>query len=349
MESYIRLYNRDGAPMSDLLSLTPIVRTSLETILNRNLTGSTIWLQVYAVPMNPLLPGDPIIRNLSAEYGYARVSVMENGKVMYQHPHTIEELVSKTLQVLLKRTYPQEKHWGFYLIMPGIAPPPRAVMPLDQVNMPNIRHAPDVQGNVIIKPYGENERPAFGLRRIPDEPLPEKSLDDYKILKQGGDHQAFVKVLLHEHLFNEFDRIRPFSDEVEEGGFLVGRVYEDRDTQGTYLLELTNGLNAEHTGASLLHFTYTGDSFSTFKQTLRKEHPEERLLGWYHTHLFPATDSMGLSSIDLQLHFTTFRMPWQLAGLINIDGRSHRTIRFYVRQSNIMVPCPQWVVERIIE
>ncbi len=210
--------------------------------------------------------------------------------------------------------------------------------------MDNTRTTPDVRGSVIVKPYKENERPAFGLRRIPDEPLPKASLDDFSILTFGHDHRAFAKVLLHEPLLRELDKTRQFSREVEEGGFLIGQVYEDRDTAGTYLLEVTNAIEAEHTGASLLHFTYTGDSFSSFKQTLRNEYPQERMLGWYHTHLFPASDAMGLSSIDLRLHYTTFRQPWQLAGLINMDGPDRRTIRFYVRQTDLMIHCPQWII-----
>ena len=51
----------------------------------------------------------------------------------------------------------------------------------------------------------------------------------------------------------------------------------------------------------------------------------------------------GLSSIDLQLHFSTFTIPWQLAGLINLGG-ADRTLRFYVRQGEEMAECPYWVI-----
>ena len=193
-------------------------------------------------------------------------------------------------------------------------------------------------------PYGPNERPSFGFKRIPEPIPPSASLEDFNLIARGGDRNAFVKVLLHESVFEEFDHTRVFSNEVEQGGFLVGQVYQDREVNGTYLLEITAAINAEHTGASLLHFTYTGDSFSAFKQTLREQYPRQRLLGWYHTHLFPATKAMGLSSIDLQLHFTTFRLPWQLAALVNLDSPKRRTLRFYVRQSNIMILCPQWII-----
>mgnify|MGYP003425073453 CR=1 FL=1 len=40
----------------------------------------------------------------------------------------------------------------------------------------------------------------------------------------------------------------------------------------------------------------------------------------------------------------TFTIPWQLAGLINLDGEK-RTLRFYVRQGNEMILCPYWVID----
>ncbi len=345
MESFIKLYKKDGTLFSETLPLPPIVRTSLAAILGRDPVNLEFWLDVFPVYTPPVVWGDPVVWNLTAAYGYARVTVFDGRTIIYQHPHTIEELISRPLQAYLKEKHPEQTHWGFYMIMPGIPPPPLAVRPLDQDYMSDSRTAPEVDGSVLVRPYGENERPAFGLRRIPDDPPPRASLDDFDILQYGLDQRAFVKVLMREAQQEEFAKTRRFSDKVEEGGFLVGRVYEDADMEGAYLLELTNAVNAEHTGASLLHFTYTGDSFSSFKEILRREHPGERMLGWYHTHLFPATDSMGLSSIDLQLHYTTFRQPWQLAGLINIDAPDRRTLRFYVRQKDLMIPCPQWIIK----
>ena len=87
----------------------------------------------------------------------------------------------------------------------------------------------------------------------------------------------------------------------------------------------------------------TGESFVEVKRKLREKSDKRRLLGWYHTHLFPATDDFGLSSIDYTLHFGTFTIPWQLAGLINIDG-ADRTLRFYRREAIEMLLCPYWVI-----
>lgn len=153
-----------------------------------------------------------------------------------------------------------------------------------------------------------------------------------------------VKIVLARSLYQNLCHRRPLSQTVEEGGFLIGNVYRDGDQENTYLLEISNALTAQHTGASFLHLTFKGDSFVEVKRTLNQSHLGERLLGWYHTHLFAATPSFGLSSIDVELHFSTFTIPWQLAGLINLDG-NQRTLRFYVRQGNKMVLCPYWVID----
>ncbi|MGK7875974.1 MAG: JAB N-terminal domain-containing protein [Xenococcaceae cyanobacterium] len=153
-----------------------------------------------------------------------------------------------------------------------------------------------------------------------------------------------VKIVLGRSLYQDLCEQRSLSQKVEEGGFLIGKVYRDGDDEQTYLLEVTDALTAKYTGASFIHLTFTGDSFVEVKRTLRQSNLGERLLGWYHTHLFPATSGFGLSSIDVELHLSTFTIPWQLAGLINIDN-NQRILRFYVRQGNKMVLCPYWIID----
>ncbi|MCP4697648.1 MAG: hypothetical protein GY862_12470 [Gammaproteobacteria bacterium] len=237
---------------------------------------------------------------------------------------------------------------GFRLSEPvdGIPEPPAdTAPPLDQFQF-TTGHSKSEEGVVYFTSYVAGEKPAFGFKRMAEKPLQKACLDDFAILAGGGDRSAPVKVLLHEAVFLDLDKKRSFSNKVEEGGFLVGRVYEDGDVPNTQLVELTAALGAEHTGASLFHFTYTVDSFVAFKNILRRYFPKQRMLGWYHTHLSPANTEMGdLSSSDLELHFTTFRQPWQLAGLINLDAPGKRTLRFYVRQNSLMVPCPQWIIQ----
>jgi proteasome lid subunit RPN8/RPN11 len=137
----------------------------------------------------------------------------------------------------------------------------------------------------------------------------------------------------------------PFSDEIEEGGFLAGRVYRDRERENGYVVHVTAVIPAERTGASMLNFTFTGESFLRVGEQLAARGAGETLLGWYHTHLFMATSRSGLSSVDVELHRSTFRRPWQVAALVNIseDGR---VLRFYHGggTDEQMTKVPYWTV-----
>lgn len=345
MRPMIYLYRGDGSLYPKAPPFFSVVLPVLERITGRKLSSEMPEILVYPIPMEPHLAGSPAITNVSYNYGYARVRIYEGGRVVYEHPHTIKELVAEPLQALLGKLEPTEKHWGFYLYLEGMPPPYTAVKPMDQVHTLVTDNKPNVEGVVNVTPYQTNERPLFGIKRVVEDPLPLASLDDFRIITHAVSQSSSVKVLVHESVYEEMHKTRHFSHKVEEGGFLVGKVYEDADARGTYFVEVTAALTAEHTGASLLHFTYTGDSFSAFNTRLRQEYQSQRLVGWYHTHLFAATDKMGLSSIDLDLHFSTFRQPWQLAGLINLDAPGRRTLRFYVKEGSLMMPCPQWIIQ----
>src|SRR5262249_22311981 len=149
---------------------------------------------------------------------------------------------------------------------------------------------------------------------------------------------------VYEQLMSEM----AFSPDVEEGGFLLGQLFSDRDRPGRLLVRIVEALKAERTGASLLQFTFTGESFLRAHHTIARRDPGSgelsrrspvRLVGWYHTHLFPATDKVGLSSIDVELHTRTFLQSWHVAGLVNIDEDT-RKLRAYGWDGSAMQQLP---------
>jgi hypothetical protein len=332
MSSEIELYRGADFVQFGRIPLYSVLREGMERVLHRDLAGVGFSMLLHAVPDDASAPlGSPAVVNLLPEFGYAILTLTFRGRVIYRHPHPVGEVIVPTLQAVLKEAFPEETMWGFCLIGPGL-PRPRAMRP-----------EPLVEGAAAIVPLTEDEVLPFKIRRLPDEPLPEAGFAEFGLTPPADDRaKATVKVFLAAALIDNLTKSREFSDQVEEGGFLIGKAFRDRDNAGAYLIEVTAALEAEHTGASLLHFTFTGDSFGAVKQLLSTTYPGQRLLGWWHTHLFSATDEMGLSSIDLNLHFTTFRQPWQLAGLVNID-ETGRVLRFYVRHGDTMALCPHWV------
>lgn len=129
---------------------------------------------------------------------------------------------------------------------------------------------------------------------------------------------------------------------MEEGGFVIGHRHADQGRPRRHLLEVTAIVPAQSTGASLLRFTFTGESFLRLGDLLASRGRGEIILGWYHTHLFAATPSFGLSTIDVRLHTSTFRRAWQVAALINLD-EDHRVLRFYRSDGDHLAEAPFWV------
>jgi proteasome lid subunit RPN8/RPN11 len=279
---------------------------------------------------NNLYGDDPLTYHTPA-IGYIQLRIHYQGRMQYYHPHSIVEVLTPGLRQWLSELSRPPKAEGYRIKTPNIRQLVRKSTPIPK-------------GVTEITPYAPGEQPSFRIRPIPP-PSPELNLlksfdalppDDQWVATP--DHTDFVNVLIEKKLHDEILYHRQFSNQMEEGGFLVGQIFENQDQSNTYIAHVKAMIPAEQVGASFLHFTFTGDSFERIKQRISMDYKGQRLLGWFHTHLFPAYGALGLSTIDLRLHFTTFRIPWQIAGLINLDGH-HRVLRFYVRQGDVMPLC----------
>ena len=329
----IELYLGPDWKLVGKLPFLPVVQESLERLYGWKFDGMRLKVMVADVPHESTVAGTPIVLNLIPEFGFCYIAVTLDGHVVYQHPHPLDDVVTQRLQEILRDSGPGNAVWGFRLDLPGMPPLTRS------------RPTPSVAGGFTVRPMAQGEKPRFQIRPVEEEEPPARSLKDSDIHPSEQERDARVKVLLPADLSDGLIRERDFSHEVEEGGFLIGRVFRDADHADAFIVEVTEALNAKYTGASLLHFTFTGDSFAEVRRSLHTRSEGERIVGWYHTHLFPATETMGLSSIDFTLHFNTFRIPWQLAGLINLDlERRSRALRFYIRDGNDMKLCPYWAM-----
>ncbi|MBO3747495.1 hypothetical protein J5X84_15565 [Streptosporangiaceae bacterium NEAU-GS5] len=341
-EITVDVYRIDDFTKQDSVPLTGLLRSALEPLLGESLAGARFNLVFLPVPDLGVLDGHPPLINLRSSHGYLNVRVVLGGLLVYQHPHSVREVVARPLQRLLAargadgRT-PGSRHqgsgdggWGFGISGPG----------LDHISL--VRPKPVLPGSVEIS-VGTRRRALFHVEELPEPEPRVTTMAELGVPAWPDAIDPPLAVVLTAIVYDQLLSSMSFSDDLEEGGFFIGEVY--RAEQGGMVILITEAVKAEQSGASMLHFTFTGESFLRLNDLIAHRSMGERLLGWYHTHLFPASDELGLSSIDVELHKGTFRQPWQVAGLVNIDRRS-RLLRFYAEHAGQVVPVPFQVSTR---
>jgi JAB N-terminal domain len=328
----VEVFRTDDYVPAWRIPLVPLLREVLEPVIGESLGGTRFTLVFLPVADETPIAGAPSMINLRSGYGYVHVRVSRGARVIYQHPHSMRELVGVPLCRQLSSQHPDETHWGFGVRAPGLE------------NVALVRPAPHGDGQVDVVVRTDRVR-RFQVDEIAEPEPPATTLGELGVPDGVVQPDDEVVVVVDRATHRALTHDLPFSSEVEEGGFLIGRVHRAAGHPDCYLVEVTGAPPAERTGASLLSFTFTGESFLRMGQRLASGGHTRRLVGWYHTHLFPATDTLGLSSIDVELHTTTFRTPWQVAGLINIEG-ARRVLRWYRADRGRMVAAPYWVAQR---
>ncbi|MEU8633209.1 JAB N-terminal domain-containing protein [Amycolatopsis sp. NPDC048633] len=308
----LAIYRTDDYVPYTRLPILPILRAVFEPVLKQSLAGCRFILRVLPIADSAALGDAPELVNLRSSHGYLHVRIMRAGEVIYQHPHPISEVVGRPLRTLLADRDPDETNWGYVIDGPTLS------------SLRLTRPTPAVSG--VMRIDAKPGRALFDLHEI-EQPLPpEISLAELGLAPPGGSHP--VSVLVPEEIHSGFTSGIEFDEDVEDGGFLVGKVYRLADPVDHLVVRVSQVVPAERTGASMFHFTFTGESFLRINDQISQRDDGQQLVGWYHTHLFPATEHLGLSSIDVALHTSTFRRPWQIAALVNLS-KTGRTLRFY--------------------
>jgi hypothetical protein len=298
------------------------MRSAFEPILGA-LTAARFTMTFVRGTDPTALAGHPAVVNLRPSHGYVSVRIERDGVLVYQHPHTVREIIARPLQQQLGRRFPDENHWGFAVAGPGF----------DDVI---VRPAP--------LPPGRGRPRRFHLEPVPDADAPEVDLAELRPAEPPSDESA---VIVDAGVYSELMHLRPFSTTAEEGGFLLGHVFRDRVRPGETLVRVSETLPVQQAGASMLQFAFTGESFLWAGRAIAGREPARgdgwtaplRLVGWYHTHLFPGDSALGLSTADVELHTQTFRQTWQVAALVNIH-EGPRKLRLYRPDGHVMRRLP---------
>jgi proteasome lid subunit RPN8/RPN11 len=98
----------------------------------------------------------------------------------------------------------------------------------------------------------------------------------------------------------------------EVGGMLVGQARQTPEGDLYVLVEAQ--LAADHVRHGPAHLTFTSDALTDLLDRREQMHPDQQVVGWYHTH--PGL-SVFLSHMDMWLHTYFFPEPWQVALVID--------------------------------
>ncbi|MDI1482995.1 hypothetical protein [Polyangium sp. y55x31] len=187
---------------------------------------------------------------------------------------------------------------------------------------------------------------AFGVSPIeePPPPLLKKSALGPRARAWPGEARAEgpVDVFVRENVREALGGSWGFSREVEEGGFLFGQVHRDAEQPSRWLVVVTEVIRAEHAEEAPDALVFSPESFASMRRHAEAARDGASILGWFHTHIVTGPEDRGLSVVDRDLHFSTFRRPWQVAALVCVDPARDpegREVSVFARQGDFLVPC----------
>ncbi len=123
-----------------------------------------------------------------------------------------------------------------------------------------------------------------------------------------GTNDSGLKIFIERNnLFGIEEYLRSDTNN-ELGGVLIGNVYKDKNEK--LFIVIKNNIIAESTNASLSRLTFTHETWEKINSNLEKDFPNQKILGWYHSH---PGHSVFLSTYDVFIQDNFFDMPYMTA------------------------------------
>jgi hypothetical protein len=268
---------------------------------------------------------------------YFTVKLRDLRADLYQGVYTVDDIFRAGAEYLARGQIERERVEAdegpfTYEVLPSTEPvrtaPPELFPP----------EAYQVEG-VFRLPLLAEDRERTIFRRVSPPPLPVREPASFEALRTYGKGETGRgMVLMHAGVYQALKENLPLSPRTEDGGYLLGVPYrqpgspeDEKDDGYRWVLEITDPVLAEGAWARPGMLLFTGESWSRITRRLDREEGGKKLVGWFHTHLFEATDSFGLSGMDQDLHRRYLTKPWQVAVLLNVDADGNRTVRCYQR------------------
>ncbi|NEQ72774.1 MAG: hypothetical protein F6K23_06635 [Okeania sp. SIO2C9] len=136
------------------------------------------------------------------------------------------------------------------------------------------------------------------------KPIP-KSIEDFKSERDISSRTQKEKVYITKTAVKHLTGHLGSNTTVEQGGILFGNAYEDPQ-YGIYV-EIKSAVAAPSTIGTGAHLEFTSDSWQGIMDYAKTTHPQENIVGWYHSH-----PNLGvfMSGTDMNTQRAFFHHPW---------------------------------------
>ena len=144
--------------------------------------------------------------------------------------------------------------------------------------------------------------PSLDVANIDGAQFPHRNIE-----RLQGTREPRFQVVIKQAVLDEIHSHGRSSPEAEICGVLVGNVYRDNEGPYLYIGNSIRGDSAENRAAQV---TFKAETWTHIQDVMERNHADERIVGWYHTH--PGF-GIFLSGMDLFIQDNFFNLPWQVA------------------------------------
>ncbi|HEX3355363.1 MAG TPA: Mov34/MPN/PAD-1 family protein [Tepidisphaeraceae bacterium] len=144
--------------------------------------------------------------------------------------------------------------------------------------------------------------PSLDIAAVVAADFPQKSID-----RLAGNREPRFQTVIKQSVLDEIHAHGKSSPEAEICGVLVGNVFHDDNGPYLHIHASIRGDSAENRAAQV---TFKAETWTHIQNIMESDHPDARIVGWYHTH--PGF-GIFLSGMDLFIQDNFFNLPWQVA------------------------------------
>ena len=148
------------------------------------------------------------------------------------------------------------------------------------------------------------------MANIVEPKLKPIATSDFRYRAVGTIYNDAIPIFLTEEVLDQVIDYSEQDQTREIGGFLIGDLHQDK----RQYVEIRHFLPAAYTESRAASLTFTHESWSAARTEIEKRFPDDRIVGWHHTH---PNFGIFLSEYDKFIHRHYFSQPWEVALVVD--------------------------------